>query len=79
MRTLTEAILEYFEISKKDARYTVKEIVLMEDDRAKCVKTAKGFSIRSGATRLGYASAKYGSAEDAAWEDAALRMLLIKV
>jgi len=73
MKTLTETILDHFEMSREDGDRSVKAVVISEDDRARCVKTAKGFSIRSGAICLGF-----GPTENSAWENAALRILLIK-
>jgi len=65
METLLDVILSQAEITKENARLTVKEAVLQEDDTAKCVKTASGFSIRSGRESLGR-----GKTVEQAWESA---------
>jgi deoxyribose-phosphate aldolase len=72
MRTLLEAILNRCEVTLEDAKLTVKEAVLQEDDTAKCIKTSTGYSIRSGKTRYGK-----GKTEEFAWENAILNLLEI--
>ena len=70
MRTLMEAILNKSEVTLEDAKLTVKECVLQEDDTAKCLKTSAGYSIRSGKRRYGR-----GKTEEIAWEKAILNIL----
>ncbi len=70
MRTLLEAILNKSEVTLEDSKLTVKEAVLQEDDTVKCLKTATGYSIRSGKTRYGK-----GKTEEIAWEDSILNIL----
>jgi len=70
MKTLLEAILNKFEVTLKDAKLTVKEAVLQEDDTAKCVKISKGYSIRSGNEVYGK-----GKTKEYAWENSALNLL----
>ena len=71
MRTLLEAILGKSEVLLEDAkRLTVKEAVLEEDSFARCIKTANGYSIRSGRARYGK-----GRTKDDAWENAILNLL----
>ena len=77
MRTLLEAILNKHEISIRDAKLSVKDVVVQECDDAQCVKTIKGipykwYKIKSGSKVLGT-----GSTIDNAWENAALKILSI--
>jgi len=72
MRTLLEAILNKSEVTLESSRLSVKESVLEEDSYAKCIKTATGYSIRSGRNRYGF-----GRTRDDAWEDAILNILEI--
>jgi len=74
MKTLLEAILSSLETCEEDAKKTVKESVLQEDDTAKVVKTKSGFSIRSGRTTLGK-----GLTEEHAWGEAALNFVFGRI
>lgn len=69
MRTLLEVLLDAAEVTMEDARKTVKEAVLMEDDTAKCIKTKKNIHIVfCPETKEKYG---YGNTRNRAWEDAA--------
>lgn len=74
MKTLLEAILNSLEICERDAKKTVKEIVLQEDDGAKAVKTKSGYSIKAGCFTVGK-----GVTEEHAWEEAALSIAFEKL
>ena len=70
MRTYLDLILNQAEVTLEGAKLTVKDFVLQEDDTAKCIRTKKYFSIRSGAKRLGK-----GLTSEIAWENAAINIL----
>lgn len=70
MKTLLKAILDQHEVTLENSKLTVKEAVLQEDEFSKCVKTSRGYSIKSGRIRHGK-----GKTEDLAWEDSILNIL----
>jgi len=72
MRTFGEILLARFEVLPETLKETPKQIVLMEDAVAKCVKTKAGYSIRAGRNRYGK-----GKTEEDAWMDAVINILYL--
>ena len=70
MKTVKQALLDHHEICSEDTRMSVKDFVLRETDKAKCIKSQYHYSIKSEGTILGR-----GETEDRAWEDAAVNFL----
>lgn len=70
MKTVEQSLLDYYEICSEETHMSVKDFVLRETDKAKCVKNQYHYSIKSGGTVLGR-----GATEDDAWEDAAVNFL----
>lgn len=67
MKTMMQAMSDYFEICSEDTKLTVKEIVLGEASGAKCVKNKNSYSVKIGSKVYGK-----GITSDQAWENAAL-------
>ncbi len=75
MKTLNQAILDIFEITEQDASLSVKDLVLMEDATATCVKVKNRFVVTS-KDKTVYGR---GKTEEAAWTKAALDIQGFKV